>query len=79
MTAREVAGILAEHGFVCVSQRGSHRKWRNEAQRLQVIVPDPEEARRALDEAVRLFLSMAAERGALKEVLAGVVSTAFDE
>ena len=39
MTAREVEALLARHGFALVSQRGSHRKWRNETTRSQVIVP----------------------------------------
>jgi predicted RNA binding protein YcfA (HicA-like mRNA interferase family) len=39
LTAREVALILAAHGFVLVSTRGSHEKWRNPDTRKQVIVP----------------------------------------
>ncbi len=39
LTATEVEDILAAHGFVMVSQKGSHRKWRNVERRLQVIVP----------------------------------------
>jgi len=40
MTAREVEAILTLHRFHLVSQRGSHRKWRNQDLRLQVIVPE---------------------------------------
>jgi predicted RNA binding protein YcfA (HicA-like mRNA interferase family) len=40
LTAREVERILAAHDFKLVSQRGSHRKWRNETTRKQVIVPE---------------------------------------
>ena len=40
MTAREVESLLRAHDFVLVSQKGSHRKWRNERRRLQVIVPE---------------------------------------
>lgn len=39
MTAREIEAILARFGFVLVSQQGSHRKWRHEMRRLQVVVP----------------------------------------
>ncbi|MFQ5807370.1 MAG: type II toxin-antitoxin system HicA family toxin [Phycisphaerae bacterium] len=39
MTAREVEALLGRHGFELVSQKGSHRKWRNGARGLQVIVP----------------------------------------
>jgi predicted RNA binding protein YcfA (HicA-like mRNA interferase family) len=40
MTAHEVERILIRFGFVCVSQKGSHRKWRNFEERLLVIVPE---------------------------------------
>jgi predicted RNA binding protein YcfA (HicA-like mRNA interferase family) len=40
MTAREVERLLVRFGFTLVSQRGSHRKWRNEESGLQVIVPE---------------------------------------
>ncbi|AFY33026.1 type II toxin-antitoxin system HicA family toxin [Calothrix sp. PCC 7507] len=40
MTAREVETILSQYGFQLISQRGSHRKWRNEELGLQVIVPE---------------------------------------
>jgi predicted RNA binding protein YcfA (HicA-like mRNA interferase family) len=40
MTARELEVILRRHGFQLISQKGSHRKWRNESLALQVIVPD---------------------------------------
>ena len=39
LTAKEVVVVLQRHGFVLVSQRGSHRKWRNEETGRQVIVP----------------------------------------
>lgn len=40
MTAREVEGILSKYGFELISQKGSHRKWRNKSLGLQVIVPE---------------------------------------
>ncbi|MBX7255765.1 MAG: type II toxin-antitoxin system HicA family toxin [Candidatus Hydrogenedentes bacterium] len=40
MTARDVEILLKTHGFVLVSQVGSHRKWRHLKSRLQVIVPE---------------------------------------
>lgn len=39
LTAADIEGLLSKYGFVMVSQRGSHRKWRNQDRRLQVIVP----------------------------------------
>ncbi len=39
MTATEVETILKQYGFQLISQKGSHRKWRHELLRLQVIVP----------------------------------------
>jgi predicted RNA binding protein YcfA (HicA-like mRNA interferase family) len=36
--AREVVRVLRKHGFVQVSQKGSHQKWRH-ANGRQVIVP----------------------------------------
>jgi predicted RNA binding protein YcfA (HicA-like mRNA interferase family) len=39
MTATEVEAILRRYGFSFVSQRRSHRKWRNPDSGLQVIVP----------------------------------------
>jgi predicted RNA binding protein YcfA (HicA-like mRNA interferase family) len=39
LSAREVAGILTAHGFVLVSQKGSHQKWKNYTTGKQVIVP----------------------------------------
>jgi predicted RNA binding protein YcfA (HicA-like mRNA interferase family) len=39
LNAREVEALLARHGFALVSQKGSHRKWRNMDSRRQVIVP----------------------------------------
>lgn len=35
--ANDVVWILRKHGFACVSQRGSHQKWRH-ANGRQVIV-----------------------------------------
>jgi predicted RNA binding protein YcfA (HicA-like mRNA interferase family) len=39
LKAREVTEILQRHGFVLVSQRGSHQKWRHPKTGKQVIVP----------------------------------------
>ncbi|MCG3129572.1 MAG: hypothetical protein FLDDKLPJ_00306 [Phycisphaerae bacterium] len=39
MSAREVESLLRRHNFVLVSQKGSHRKWRDAAKGLQVVVP----------------------------------------
>ena len=39
LDAAGVEMLLRRYGFVLVSQRGSHRKWRNLASGLQVIVP----------------------------------------
>lgn len=39
MTADEVERLLRAQGFVMVSQKGSHRKWRHPSRRAQVIVP----------------------------------------
>lgn len=39
MNANEVQRILQNNGFEFVSQKGSHRKWRNSYRQLQVIVP----------------------------------------
>jgi predicted RNA binding protein YcfA (HicA-like mRNA interferase family) len=38
-SSRHIIAVLLRHGFVEVSQRGSHKKFRN-AERI-VIVPDP--------------------------------------
>lgn len=40
INADEVESILQRYGFELVSQKGSHRKWRNIERQLQVIVPD---------------------------------------
>jgi predicted RNA binding protein YcfA (HicA-like mRNA interferase family) len=40
MTSRELERILLRYGFEMVSQQGSHRKWRQQLRRLQVIVPE---------------------------------------
>ncbi len=39
MNADEVENILKKYGFELVSQKGSHRKWRNLDRQLQTIVP----------------------------------------
>lgn len=39
LTAREIERLLSKYGFVLVSQKGSHRKWRNQTSGRQVIVP----------------------------------------
>ncbi len=39
MSADDVESVLARYGFEFVSQKGSHRKWRNLESKLQVIVP----------------------------------------
>ena len=39
MKSEEVEEILRRHGFVLISQHGSHRKWRHDKRHLQVIVP----------------------------------------
>jgi len=39
LTANEVILILQQHGFVFISQRGSHQKWRKYDAGKQVIVP----------------------------------------
>jgi predicted RNA binding protein YcfA (HicA-like mRNA interferase family) len=40
MTARELESLLRRHGFLLVSQKGSHRKWRSEMLGLHVVVPE---------------------------------------
>jgi predicted RNA binding protein YcfA (HicA-like mRNA interferase family) len=39
LKANEIIKILQQHGFILVSQRGSHQKWRNDDTGKQVIVP----------------------------------------
>jgi predicted RNA binding protein YcfA (HicA-like mRNA interferase family) len=39
LNSPEVAEVLEKHGFKCVSQRGSHQKWRNANTGKQVILP----------------------------------------
>ncbi|WP_448570739.1 type II toxin-antitoxin system HicA family toxin [Trichothermofontia sp.] len=39
MNADAVERILRKYGFELVSQKGSHRKWRNSDQVVQVTVP----------------------------------------
>lgn len=38
-TARELERLLSFYGFILISQKGSHRKWRNLETGRQVIVP----------------------------------------
>jgi predicted RNA binding protein YcfA (HicA-like mRNA interferase family) len=39
LKADEISRILQRNGFILVSQRGSHQKWRNDDTAKQVIVP----------------------------------------
>ena len=39
LTTKEVERLLSKYGFELISQKGSHRKWRNQTQGRQVIVP----------------------------------------
>ena len=39
MKSVEVIHILNRHGFVLISQRGSHQKWRNPDTGKQAIIP----------------------------------------
>ena len=39
MSAKQVEKILQKYGFELVSQKGSHKKWRNLEKNLQAIVP----------------------------------------
>jgi predicted RNA binding protein YcfA (HicA-like mRNA interferase family) len=38
-TARELERLLIRFGFILISQKGSHKKWRNLSTGRQVIVP----------------------------------------
>jgi predicted RNA binding protein YcfA (HicA-like mRNA interferase family) len=38
-TAKEIERLLGKYGFILVSQKGSHRKWRHQVSGRQVIVP----------------------------------------
>jgi predicted RNA binding protein YcfA (HicA-like mRNA interferase family) len=40
MTARDVESLLQRYGFRALSQKGSHRKWRNDRTGAQVVVPE---------------------------------------
>ncbi len=40
LTAKEVEKILQRYNFQLISQKGSHRKWRNRELGLQVTVPE---------------------------------------
>jgi predicted RNA binding protein YcfA (HicA-like mRNA interferase family) len=39
LKSKEIEGLLSRAGFIQVSQKGSHRKWRNSETGKQVIVP----------------------------------------
>ena len=39
MNAKQVEKILKKYGFELISQKGSHKKWRNSSRNLQVTVP----------------------------------------
>ncbi len=39
MNADEAERILTQYGYQFISQKGSHRKWRNLDTKLQTIVP----------------------------------------
>lgn len=39
LKASDVIKILQQHGFILISRRGSHQKWRNNDTAKQVIVP----------------------------------------
>jgi predicted RNA binding protein YcfA (HicA-like mRNA interferase family) len=39
LNAVEITAVLHRHGFILVSQSGSHQKWFNQETRRQVIVP----------------------------------------
>jgi predicted RNA binding protein YcfA (HicA-like mRNA interferase family) len=39
LKADEVIKVIERHGFILISQKGSHQKWRNSNTGKQVIVP----------------------------------------
>ena len=39
LTAKEVITVLQRHGFICVSQKGSHKKFKNRTTGAVTIVP----------------------------------------
>jgi len=39
LKADEIIRILQRHGFILISKRGSHQKWRHPVTAKQVIVP----------------------------------------
>ena len=39
LRANEIIKVLQQHGFILISQRGSHQKWRNNDTGKQVIIP----------------------------------------
>lgn len=57
MTAREVESILKRYGFELVSQRGSHRKWKNSRSGLVVIVPEHQGRRLPLGTLRNIFVN----------------------
>ena len=40
LKCQDVEELLRRHGFILVSQKGSHRKWRHMERHLQVVVPE---------------------------------------
>jgi len=43
LSSREVVSLLSEHGFVFVSQRGSHQKFRDRSGRTVIVPADRRE------------------------------------
>lgn len=39
MTPKQMVKFLEKNGFVCISQRGSHRKFRNDKTNRSTVVP----------------------------------------
>jgi len=39
LTSKQVIKILQHHGFICISQNGSHQKWKNKNTGSITIVP----------------------------------------
>lgn len=40
LTAKEIKTVLQRHGFICVSQKGSHQKYKNKTTGAVTIVPN---------------------------------------
>ncbi|NEQ26043.1 MAG: addiction module toxin, HicA family, partial [Microcoleus sp. SIO2G3] len=57
MNADEAEKILQRYGFKLILQKGSHRKWRNQEQQLQVIVPYHENRDLPLGTLRNIFIS----------------------